>query len=722
MAVRDLVVSISFVVDNKTLESLDRRVTQLAKELQSLKKIGTGSFEDTANAAGKSTKEVVKTSRAISRLSHGISRAAQGVKTFGTRARNAFRQTTAGIQTASKNLSNFQKSVSDVGGKFQANITNRVVGAATAAAGLMATLGFGRLIGMDEAQAKLKGLGYEGEAVNAILKDVENAVRGTAFTMAEGTNVAAGALAAGVKQGKELERYIKLVGSAAAGSNSTMGEMAMIFNRIQGTGRMMTGELNMIEDRLPGFTATFAKEMGVSIDRFREMVSDGEITSKQFLNVMEKFAGGMAEAMAESWTGLAKNVRSNIGIIGQNILEGLFEDSKKGLEDFLETLRSPELRQWAKQFGEDLRGAVHDAIDFLKQLKTQWDSLDPSVRENIKQISLYAGIALVTLGPALKIIAFLLSGFVGILKAVGFMFQTVGVILRVVGFTFTVLWKIMSLGGRVILLLIRGLNWLRVAFITRLIPVVFAGIKAFALFTKTLLLNPFTWIALAIIGVVMALVYLATNWDKISTWLKEQWERLKQWAGETFDTIKNWVKTKTDEAKQWIEDKWNDIVSFLQSIDLVQIGKDIIGGLIDGIRSMAGELWTSVTETAGIIKDRIKNFFGIASPSKLTMEFGTNIGEGLKIGLDKSVLRVAQTAQNLARAANPAPQHTPERAVRVQPTATSGTAVFNFAPSVTVYVDGNMPQERQREVETNLKRKMRQWWQEFRREEQAREV
>src|SRR5690606_12972734 len=124
-------------------------------------------------------------------------------------------------------------------------------------------------------------------------------------------------------------------------------------------------------------------------------------------------------------------------------------------------------------------------------LKTQWDSLDPSMRENIKQISLYAGIVLVTLGPALKIIAFLLSGFVGILKTVGFMFQTVGAIVRVVGFTFTVLWRIMTIGGRVILLLIRGLNWLRIVFITRLIPVIFAGIKAFALFSKTLLLNPF---------------------------------------------------------------------------------------------------------------------------------------------------------------------------------------------------------------------------------------
>ncbi|MEJ7386038.1 hypothetical protein WL512_11940, partial [Staphylococcus epidermidis] len=80
-------------------------------------------------------------------------------------------------------------------------------------------------------------------------------------TMAEGTDVAAGALAAGVKQGKELEKYIKLVGDAAVGSNRPVSEMAMIFNRVQGQGKLMTQELNMIEEGMPGFSNAMAKHL-----------------------------------------------------------------------------------------------------------------------------------------------------------------------------------------------------------------------------------------------------------------------------------------------------------------------------------------------------------------------------------------------------------------------------------------------------------------------------
>src|SRR5690625_5015893 len=120
-------------------------------------------------------------------------------------------------------------------------------------------------------------------------------------TMAEGTAIAVGAMAACVKEGAELEKYIKLVGDAAVGANHPVDEMAQIFNRVQGGGRLMTQELNMIEMGLPGFSQAMADELaGGSLEAFREMVTNGEVGSEEFLNVMEGFAGGMAGAYSES--------------------------------------------------------------------------------------------------------------------------------------------------------------------------------------------------------------------------------------------------------------------------------------------------------------------------------------------------------------------------------------------------------------------------------------
>src|SRR5699024_9462472 len=156
--------------------------------------------------------------------------------------------------------------------------------------------GFKRLVGMDTAQAKLKGLGIEGKQLEIVMENAKAAVQGTTHTMADGADVAAGALAAGVKEGADLERYIKLVGDAATGSNAPMGEMAQIFNRIQGSGKIMGNELDMIEHRMPGFSQAVAKNLGVAPEEMRKMVSAGKVSTDDFLNTMESFAGGMSEA------------------------------------------------------------------------------------------------------------------------------------------------------------------------------------------------------------------------------------------------------------------------------------------------------------------------------------------------------------------------------------------------------------------------------------------
>src|SRR5690606_13709220 len=109
-------------------------------------------------------------------------------------------------------------SLSKAGSTLTKYITTPAMAAATAVTGLVGALGFKRLVGMDVARAKLQGLGYEGKQLEIIMNNARNAVQGTTLTVADGAYVAAGALAAGVKEGAELERYIKLVGDAAIGA------------------------------------------------------------------------------------------------------------------------------------------------------------------------------------------------------------------------------------------------------------------------------------------------------------------------------------------------------------------------------------------------------------------------------------------------------------------------------------------------------------------------
>lgn len=337
------------------------------------------------------------------------------------------------------------KSISGMGDKLTSKITKPVAVATTAAAGLVSTLGFKRLVGFDTAQAQLKGLGYNTEEVGRITDQVTKAIDGGMTTMAEGTAVAAGALAAGVKEGKELERYIKLVGDAAVGANKPVDEMAMIFNRVQGSGKLMTQELNMIEMGMPGFAQAMADHLADgSLDAFREMVTNGEVGSKDFLNVMDDFAGGMAEAYSESWSGMVQNTLAYIGILGEALLSGVFEDGKKSLASFIEVLRSDDLQQKATELGESLRGAFQSIGEKAMELKSWFDDLSPSIQGLITKGAAIGAAFLVGLGPVLKIVGGLTTAFGGVATAISFLLNPVALVVAAIaglGVAFGIAWN-----------------------------------------------------------------------------------------------------------------------------------------------------------------------------------------------------------------------------------------------------------------------------------------
>ena len=307
------------------------------------------------------------------------------------------------FKSVGSNMQNVGQQAQNLGSSLTSKITKPALVAGTAMAGITAKLGFDRLVGLDTAKAKLEGLGYSTKEVGSITDQVTHAIQGGMTTMAEGTDVAAGALAAGVKQGKELEKYIKLVGDASVGSNRPVSEMAMIFNRVQGQGKLMTQELNMIEEGMPGFSNAMSKHLGVSYDAFREMVTNGEVSSKEFLEVMDDFAGGMAGAYSKSWKGMVQNSKAYIGQIGEAFLSSTFEQAKGGLHEFESMLKSPGAKEWAAKTGEQLGNTLASIGNGIKGLIDWWQNLDGSTQKTLGGIVKWLGITLVTMGPVLTI-------------------------------------------------------------------------------------------------------------------------------------------------------------------------------------------------------------------------------------------------------------------------------------------------------------------------------
>lgn len=90
------------------------------------------------------------------------------------------------------------------------------------------------------------------------------------------------------------------------------------------------------------------------------------------------------------------------------------------------------------------------------------------------------------------------------------------------------------------------------------------------------------------------------------------------------------------------------IVKIIADANWKQIGKDIINGLIKGIRSMTKSAIEAITGVVGSVVNAAKKFLGIASPSKVFTQIGKWTGEGLALGIDDSQSTVRKAIEELS--------------------------------------------------------------------------
>src|SRR5690625_666209 len=113
------------------------------------------------------------------------------------------------------------------------------------------------------------------------------------------------------------------------------------------------------------------------------------------------------------------------------------------------------------------------------------------------------------------------------------------------------------------------------------------------------------------------------------------------------------VRGKMSEVRDKIKELMKKAIDYLKSIDLMQVGKDIIRGLINGIGSMASAVWNKAKDIAKGIGDRIKGALGVKSPSRVLMEIGKWTSIGLAEGIEDYAYLVDKASDMLAESATP---------------------------------------------------------------------
>jgi TP901 family phage tail tape measure protein len=146
---------------------------------------------------------------------------------------------------------------------------------------------------------------------------------------------------------------------------------------------------------------------------------------------------------------------------------------------------------------------------------------------------------------------------------------------------------------------------------------------------------------------------ISSIWDGIKSFFSTTIENIKATISNGFENMKNAVSEKMTAAKQTITNIWNSAQQFLSSINLYEIGRDIIQGLINGISSMAGALWEKAKSIANSIKNTIRDALDINSPSRVMFDLGKWVPIGLAEGIDRNISAVIAATKRLALAAIP---------------------------------------------------------------------
>ena len=87
----------------------------------------------------------------------------------------------------------------------------------------------------------------------------------------------------------------------------------------------------------------------------------------------------------------------------------------------------------------------------------------------------------------------------------------------------------------------------------------------------------------------------------------------------------------------------------IKNTDWLQVGKDIINGLINGIGAMGNALWEAAQNIAKSALNAIKKFFGIASPSKVMRDqVGKWIPSGVAVGIEANTKPLTEALHDMS--------------------------------------------------------------------------
>ena len=240
-------------------------------------------------------------------------------------------------RSITKELGGAEQAVGSSSSRMSSALTGAFRGVAGAVVGIGATIaglalggGINRALAIDNAQSKLKSLGYSTDQIASVMQSSLDSVKGTMFGLGDAASLASQLIAAGVRPGQDLSRALGLTADMAAVANVNLGDLTPVMGQLASSGRLYTQDLLQLQDRgLPVFS-WLAESLGTTTDNVRLMVSNGDVSFAQLETAIQQHVGGAAKH-TDSFKASLENVKAALSRFGAAIatpamgmLKGIF--------------------------------------------------------------------------------------------------------------------------------------------------------------------------------------------------------------------------------------------------------------------------------------------------------------------------------------------------------------------------------------------------------------
>ena len=500
-----------------------------------------------------------------------------------------------------KDADTLGKNLVGVGGNLTKGVTAPILGVGVALGGIVTkwTVGGGisRALNIEDAQAKLRGLGHDTESVENIMDSALASVKGTAFGMDEAASAAASAVAAGVEPGEDLTRVLSLTADAATIMGRDFGDAGSIVNKVLARGKIGMEEVNQLTDAGLPILQMLADEYGVTAEEMADMVSRGEVDSTRFMNALENNVGGAALSSGDTTRGAFANMQAAFSRVGAAVAE---EVAPKLKELF------GQITEWVDENGSKISDFALGVVDAFTWLV---DSGLMPVILALVGIAAVAGPVLMAIGKFMQMLPTLKAGLTAVKGAF------VAVKAAMVANPFGVVIAIIAILIGVVIHLWNTNEDFRNAVIA-IWEAIKGAISAAVEWIGEKLDAFKEWLGSVGEKAGELKESISTKWEEIKTATGEKWEGIKSTISDKWNGIKSSVSSKASEVSSDLTSKWDTIKGTATSVwdgikfaieNPMQAAQLAATGVNNVMERLLGDKWNSIRNTATSVFNGVKN-------------------------------------------------------------------------------------------------------------------